>query len=304
MSGPEPLTEAEWTTRQAAHTARVESLVGDYLTDRGRGNTHPVLDFLFTYYSHRPGQLRRWNPGHGIVLTGDRALEYAEFASYEQVQTDRGIGYRVRSDLVERRRASIEFILGLLTATAERAPLLGCFGLHEWAMVYHGEPSAQRHGQVPLRLGRDATDAVVDSMSLRCTHYDAFRFFTPEATPRNAVTLSPQSRLASEQPGCIHASMDLYKWCYKLGPLIDSEFLTDCFELALHARTIDMRASPYDLSEYHLEPIRIETAAGRAEYVRAQGELSTEAAPLRSALIARCQNLLSGVEFGDGLTAE
>ena len=130
------LTEAEWTTRRAAHTARVEGLVGDYLTDRGHGNTHPVLDFLFTYYSHRPGQLRRWNPGHGIALTGDRACEYAEFASYEQVQTDRGIGYRVRSDLVERRRASIEFILGLLTATAERAPMLGCFGLHEWAMVY------------------------------------------------------------------------------------------------------------------------------------------------------------------------
>ena len=304
MSVPASMTEAEWTTRRAAHAARVEHLVGDYLTDRGRGNTHPVLDFLFTYYSHRPGQLRRWNPGHGIVLTGERAREYAEFASYEQVQTDRGVGYRVRSDLVERRRASIEFILGLLTATAERAPLLGCFGLHEWAMVYRGGISAQRHEQVPLRLGRDGTDAVVDSMSLRCTHYDAFRFFTPDAAPRNALTLSPESRMGSEQPGCIHASMDLYKWCYKLGPLIDSEFLTDCFELALHARTIDMRASPYDLSDYDLEPIRIETATGRAEDVRAQGDLSTEAAPLRSALMARCHNLLIDGEFGDGLTAE
>ena len=155
----------------------------------------------------------------------------------------------------------------------------------------------------PISLSK-ATDAVVDSMTLRCTHYDAFRFFTPDAAPRNAVPLSPQSRLTSEQPGCIHASMDLYKWCYKLGPLIDSEFLTDCFELALHARTIDMRASPYDLSDYDLEPIRIETPVGRAEYVRAQGELSAEAAPLRSALIARCQNLLIGGEYGVGITAE
>ncbi|OZD10323.1 3-methyladenine DNA glycosylase [Rhodococcus sp. 06-235-1A] len=304
MSGPASLTEAEWTTRQASHVARVGNLVGDYLTDRGHGIVHPVLDFLFTYYSHRPGQLRRWNPGHGIVLTGDRARDYAEFASYEQVETGDGPGFRVRSDLVERRRSSIEFTLGLLTATAERAPLLGCFGLHEWAMVYRGGISAQRHEHVPLRLGRDGTDAVVDSMTLRCTHYDAFRFFTPDAAPRNTLTLSPQSRLGTEQPGCIHASMDLYKWCYKLGPLIDSEFLTDCFELALHARTIDMRASPYDLSDYDLEPIRIETAAGRAEYVRAQGELSDEAAPLRSALIARCQNLLIGGEFGVGPTAE
>ncbi|MBY4130302.1 3-methyladenine DNA glycosylase [Rhodococcus fascians] len=298
------LTEAEWTTRRAAHTARVEGLVGDYLTDRGHGNTHPVLDFLFTYYSHRPGQLRRWNPGHGIVLIGDRARDYAEFATYEQVQTAEGVGYRVQSDLVERRRSSIEFILGLLTATSERAPLLGCFGLHEWAMVYRGGDSAVRHNQVPLRLGHEGTDAVVDSMTLRCTHYDAYRFFTEDAVPRNALALSPESRLGSEQPGCIHASMDLYKWCYKLGPLIDSEFVTDCFELALEARTIDMRASPYDLAEYDLDPIPIETAAGRADYVRAQGELSTKAAPLRATLITRCQNLLIGSGFGVGPTAE
>ncbi|WP_206487723.1 3-methyladenine DNA glycosylase [Rhodococcus sp. KRD162] len=304
MLGSTSLSEAEWTGRRTAHAVRIENLVGDYLTDRGHGEVHPVLDFLFTYYSHRPGQLRRWNPGHGVVLTGPGAGDYADFASYERVDTPEGPGYRVRSDLVERRRSSIEFTLGLLTATTERAPLLGCFGLHEWAMVYRGGSSAQRHEQVPLRLGREGTDAVVDSMTLRCTHYDAFRFFTPDAAPRNAVPLSPQSRLTSEQPGCIHASMDLYKWCYKLGPLIDSEFLTDCFELALHARTIDMRASPYDLSDYDLEPIRIETPVGRAEYVRAQGELSAEAAPLRSALIARCQNLLIGGEYGVGITAE
>ena len=304
MPGPTPLSEMEWTTRRAAHAVRVENLIGDYLTDRGHGGVHPVLDFLFTYYSHRPGQLRRWNPGHGVVLTGDRARDYAEFASYEQVDTADGPGFRVRSDLVERRRSSIEFTLGLLAATRERPPVLGCFGLHEWAMVYRGGSSAQRHEQVPLRLGHHGTDAVVESMTLRCTHYDAFRFFTPDAAPRNSLPLSPESRLRSEQPGCIHASMDLYKWSYKLGPLIDSEFLTDCFELALRARTIDMRASPYDLSDFDLEPIRIETAAGRAEYVRAQGELSSEAAPLRSALIARCQNLLTDGDCIDGLTAE
>ncbi|KMJ47530.1 hypothetical protein [Rhodococcoides fascians] len=298
------LTEAEWTARRDAHSARVESLVGSYLVDRGHGNVHPVVDFLFTYYSHRPGQLRRWNPGHGTVLTGDRARDFAEFASYEQVETADGPGFRVRSDLLERRRPSIEFVLGLLSATRERPPLLGCFGLHEWAMVYRGGDSAVRHSQVPLRLGHEGTDAVVDSMTLRCTHYDAYRFFTEDAVPRNDLALSPESRLGSEQPGCIHASMDLYKWCYKLGPLIDSEFVTDCFELALEARTIDMRASPYDLSEYHLDPIRIETAAGRAEYVRAQGELSEKAAPLRSALMDRCRNLLTGGGFGVRPTAE
>ena len=65
-----------------------------------------------------------------------------------------------------------------------------------------------------------------------------------------------------------------------------------------------MRASPYDLSEYGLDPIAIETPAGRAEYVRAQTDLMARAAPLRSELIARCQNLLVSVDAIAGLTAE
>lgn len=48
----------------------------------------------------------------------------------------------------------------------------------------------------------------------------------------------------------LHANMDLYKWCYKLGPLAESELLFDCLELAAAARELDIRASPYDLSAY------------------------------------------------------
>jgi hypothetical protein len=54
---------------------------------------------------------------------------------------------------------------------------------------------------------------------------------------------------------------DLYKWSYKLSPLIDSETLLDCLELAAAAREIDMRASPYDLSDYGYTPIAVEDAA-------------------------------------------
>ena len=73
-----------------------------------------------------------------------------------------------------------------------------------------------------------------------------------------------------------------YKWAYKLGPLIDSGLLMDCLELAADAREIDMRASPYDLSDYGFEPIAIEAPAGRAEYVRAQQDIAQRAAPLRA----------------------
>ena len=81
--------------------------------------------------------------------------------------------------------------------------------------------------------------------------------------------------------------MDCYKWAYKLGPLIDSGLLVDCLELAADARELDMRASPYDLSDYGFEPIAIETPAGRAEYVRAQQDIAERAAPLRAALADR-----------------
>lgn len=51
---------------------------------------------------------------------------------------------------------------------------------------------------------------------------------------------------------------DLYKWCYKLGPLVESELLIDCLALAADARALDMRASPYDLAGYGFEPIAVE----------------------------------------------
>jgi hypothetical protein len=133
----------------------------------------------------------------------------------------------------------------------------------------------------------------VESANLRCTHYDAFRFFTPDAVGRNEAALRREDQAAREQPGCLHAGMDLYKWCYKLVPLADSDLLMRGFELAIDARELDMRASPYDLAGLGYEPVPIETAAGRAEYVRAQSALAERAAPLRAELLAHCRALLN-----------
>lgn len=198
-----------------------------------------------------------------------------------------------------RRRDTIEFVANLLRATASRPAQLSCFGLHEWAMVYRTDEV--RHRQVPLRLGSAGTDAVVEAMSLRCTHFDAFRFFTPEAVGRNAQPLTRADQVTREQPGCLHANMDLYKWSFKLVPLVSSQLLLDCFELACDARELDMRASPYDLGEYDYTPIPIETPSGRAEYVRRQAELAERAAALRAALLATCEELLeAGAEHAVG----
>lgn len=284
---PGARTEPDWPSRAEAHRRRVDDFTAAYRARARHGERHPVWDFLFTYYNLRPRQLRVWHPGYGAVLSGPQATGYRERTGY--VETPDGV--TVSQEYLAARVPTVGFIARLLRATASRPPRFGCFGMHEWAMVYR--TGAVRHAGVPLRLGPAGTDAVVESMPLRCTHYDAFRFFTAPAARRNETPLTRSAQSASEQPGCLHATMDLYKWCYKLGPLVNSDLLMDCLELAAAARALDMQASPYDLAEYGFEPVAVEEPAGRADYVRRQGLLAEQAAPLRAELLERCESLLA-----------
>jgi hypothetical protein len=276
-----------WRARAAAHRHRVERWTVPHQQRRRRGEPHPVLDFLFTYYSLRPRQLARWHPGPGVLLRdGD---EYLAGAGYVRD----GAGVRLDPVALPRRLAgTAAFVRALLAATAARSPRLSCFGLHEWAMVYRAD--TPRHAAVPLRLGAAGTDAVVEALPVHCTHHDAFRFFTADARPRNAVQPTRADQAALEQPGCLHATMDLYKWAGKLLPATPGELLADCFELAVEVRELDMRASPYDLSGYGYSPVAIETPAGRAAYVRAQAAFAARAVPLRQRLLDLCDALLAG----------
>jgi hypothetical protein len=279
------LAEAEWTARARAHRQRVDV----FLRRCPSGEAHPVWDFLFSYYSLRPRQMRCWHPGYGVVLCGSSSRGYLGRTGYG-AHPD---GVTVTREHLLARVDTVRYIADLLRATAARPARLNCFGMHEWAMVYRA--ATVRHAQVPLRLGATGTDAVVDSIPLRCSHFDAFRFFTAPARPRNAFELSRSDQVATEQPACVHTNMDLYKWCYKLGPLVESSLLVDCLELAADARELDMRASPYDLRGYGYAPIAVEDAAGRAEYVRAQQRIADRAAPLREAIADRCDLLLTAV---------
>jgi hypothetical protein len=185
----------------------------------------------------------------------------------------------------------VAFVHRLLTATASRPAFTGCFGLHEWAMVYRA--GDDRRHPLPLRLGPAGTDAVVEAHPVRCTHFDAFRFFTPDAVPLNRLQPTRAGQVDLEQPGCLHASMDCHKWAGKLGPAVPGELALDCFVLAGDVRLLDMQASPYDLSSYGHPPVAIETPEGRAEYVRRQRELAARAALLRARLIEVCERLLA-----------
>jgi hypothetical protein len=286
------LDEADWTIRERVHQNQVDEFCEPHRRRARVGETHPVWDFLFTYYSLRPRHLRVWHPGFGVEIRGDAAERYLERSGYGRGRH----GVTVTDEHRLSRADTVRFIARLLRATAARPARMNCFGMHEWAMVYRAP--AVRHGQVPLRLGAEGTNAVVESMPLRCSHFDAFRFFTEPATRRNTEQLTRDSQLATEQPGCVHAAMDLYKWAFKLCPLVDSDVVMDCLRLAADARSLDMRASPYDLRDYGFEPIAVETPAGRAEYVRAQQHIAERAAPLRATLADRCDLLLTAVNRG------
>lgn len=271
------LEPAEWAERQATHATRAEGLVAAHLARRARGEKHPVFDFLFEYYPVRPAHLKRWHPGVGVRLTGQPEQE--NWRDYHRTGTTVGVDV---TGYLARRGDSVRFIQELLSRTTTNPAHFDCFGLHEWAMVYRSD--SPRH-DLPLRLGGAGTDEVVATHRIKCTHYDAYRFFTPPARPLNLTVLDRGSQPDHDQRGCVHATMDLYKWAAKLGPLIPGEVFLDTFELARDARILDMEASPYDVRDHGFGMVPIETAAGKMEYVERQRELAERASPLRDRLV-------------------
>mgnify|MGYP006893240095 CR=1 FL=1 len=279
------ISEADWRILKSAHERRVEPWIAPRLRRKSRGERHPVEDFLFDYYPNRPSLLRRWTPGPGVTLLGDSAAELPIRPSLER----HGDGFSLPQP-PPARRPFIEWLRRFLEACAARPPFFGCHGLHEWAMVYR--TSSPRHESLPLRLSPESIAAVVESLPVRCSHYDAFRFFMPEARPLNRLQPTREASIDLEQPACLHANMDLYKWCFKLSPWCPSELTADAFELAREIRELDMRASPYDVSAYGLELVAIETPSGRSEYEYLQRAFAERARLIRARLIALCSSLI------------
>jgi hypothetical protein len=279
------LDPSGWAARRRAHEERVDVWLQPHLSRRRERVAHPVEDFLFTYYAQRPAALRRWHPGFGVGLA--EAPEYAHLKGYAQS----GGVVAVTARYVASQQTLVAALRRLLAATAARAPQLGCFGMHEWAMVYRLAQDDVRHAGWPLRLGNRGTDEVVEAHRVACSHFDAFRFFTDEARPLNVLQPGRDDRPAFEQPGCLHAGMDLYKHAFRLTPMICSELVADCFELARDIRELDMRAAPYDLADLGFDPVRIETAEGKAVYVREQRAFAERGAPLRRRLVEECERL-------------
>ena len=278
----------EWLALEAKHAEIVTPWIDAYRDRRARRVTHPVHDFLFTYYQTNRQVLKRWRPSASMALEGEEAEAFLEDDRYEKDE----YGVFLNLDKMdERARERVRRARDLIVAAKGRPPRFNCFGLHEWAMVYRAKEI--RHEKTPLRLSPEEVARIAEENTIRCSHFDAFRFFTKEAIPLNELQPGREEREKNEQFGCVHFNMDLYRWSYKLSPWIGSELMRECFLLALEARELDMRASPYDLSEFGYEPILIEKPEGRETYAREQLRIHHLGQPLADRLLDECAFLLA-----------
>lgn len=275
------LEVAQWQAAQQAHVERARKYTAEHIRRRRAGEKHPVFDFLFEYYPIKAAHVERWHPGVGVGLTDPDAS--SSQAGWQYYHHQDGVTAVDVAAIMAKRGQSFEYIRGLLAQTMVNPAHFDCFGLHEWAMVYRSE---QVRHDLPLRLGAAETDAVVEAHAIKCTHFDAYRFFTPAAQPLNLTILTREAQASQDQRGCLHATMDLYKWAAKLGPIVPGQLWLDTFELAWEARILDMEASPYDCRSLGLNVVAIETAAGKQEYVRRQRDLAQRGEKLRYQLVS------------------
>ena len=122
-----------WKHERDRHIRRINSILGDYLIKKEHQVKNPILDFLFEYYTFRPGLLIRWSPGYQMTL------EKMAFKDIEDLVEIRCLPDGMRIDpsaFPTHRVASLDWVIQLIEVTMSRAPSFGCFGMHEWAMVY------------------------------------------------------------------------------------------------------------------------------------------------------------------------
>lgn len=291
LTEPVVLEESDWMAQKCHHEQVLSDILDPYLEKRSRQEKDPVLDFLFEYYAFRPSHLVKWSPGMGTILQFKEPSVLPEISEFTVKDKEAWLN---PDFFPQKRIRSLKWTLEVLGKSAQQKPMFGCFGMHEWAMVYRAENV--RHQQIPLRLSDDEIAEFVESRPLVCTHFDAFRFFTKKARPINKHHLNRENFQDMEQPGCLHTNMDLYKWAFKLYPWISSEIIREAFFNALETRKVDMQASPYDATEFGLEPIKIETEAGRKEYLEKQMEIFQRSQPIRYRLIEAYKALLQVVK--------
>jgi hypothetical protein len=296
------LSRESWLKALDAQAQRVQTLLqGNGLQQKN----HPIYNFISSYYHFKPEILFQFSPDLETTLMFNDESDLVHLSKrgrsmcVDRIHFD-PTNMQFSSKQIEAFRKTHRILLSV----HNRPPTLNCFGFHEWAMLYSEASSVDLKQDLPLRVSRESIRDVLMTNKLRCSHYDAFRFFTKDSMPLNTVNvnLSRMNQEISEQPGCVHVHMDMFKWSFKIFPFISSELLTDTLSLSLQARSLDMRASPYDLKAcsnlgamFNPEPILVETPSGRRDYQKYQMELYAKSKPIREKLISAYSLFLSKI---------
>jgi hypothetical protein len=135
-----------WTSRAKKHDALIHPITDAFLKRRGLGQTHAVHDFLFTYYSCSPLKLKQWVPSfeEELEMTDSIRQDYSWLTDYWFSLNEGMLSLR-KERIHKSARAQARFIADLCANISQRAPRFGCYGLHEWAMVYKESAEALRH---------------------------------------------------------------------------------------------------------------------------------------------------------------
>ena len=297
------LERSEWILRADAHRRRVRDLLGGIFYDREVHDKHPIYNFIFNYYRFRPHRtIERYSPGLDFGLkneSDDDESLYLPSSKYLSMNDGCTEIDPVKS-LNEKSVTRIRNLHTLLEIVQRRPPNFSCFGVHEFAMLYSGaRHSYYQKNVLKLRMTQREIDSIVERAPITCTHFDATRHF-PE-TIASRVKTSPSLRTKNEQAGCVHTNLDLFKYALRLFPFASSELVADALELAIRARELDMRASPYDLSsvdvtelryDFDLTPILIETESGRTKFKNLTMDLYRDSLPIRDRIIKVASSIL------------
>ena len=101
-------------------------------------------------------------------------------------------------------------------------------------------------------------------------------------------------------PSCVLHTHTWTSASTRFQPFVGSDVVAECFAVASLARELDVRASPYDVTAFGLEPVRVETVEGRLAYADAQRALMADTAPLRARLVGALTALRRGPARSSG----
>lgn len=167
-------TVADWRSEAINHIDTMDILLyppGGTVKSRSHlVKQHPIYNFLHTYYRYSTKNIKKYSPGLGILME-DVAADN-EYLNQKFLQTsaagtnsfllimdlftkglqppnfflricDLGLGsfYQLPRGLSPDSAfgwITLSNIRNILHSTSKRQPFFGCFGLHEWAMLYSG----------------------------------------------------------------------------------------------------------------------------------------------------------------------